>query len=134
VKTLRAHIKKWYELALKEVIKIIKKNGYASWRDVHDALQKHFSRFERYYVKKYRVDPFSEEFVDLVFDEFYKKVREIPGMNVVLLEEGIVTPDGEREIYGFGDVRKIFYENEKKHIEKIKSCKRENNFTIRIFL
>ncbi|MDI6798600.1 MAG: DUF1246 domain-containing protein [Candidatus Aenigmarchaeota archaeon] len=122
MRTLKNHVEKWYELSLIEVLKMIKTRGYATWMQVHDALQKHFTEFEDYYLKMYGIDPFSEEFVDKIFDEFYERVKKVPGMKVILLREEETPPDGEREIYGFGDInlirRSYFYDQVRPQEEK----------------
>lgn len=99
--TLRKCILEMYDVALKNVIKHIEIIGYISFHDADRFLQKQFERFEKYYMKKYRVDPFDHDFVHIVFDEFFENVRKIKGMQIKKLSKEDVDLLGYDEIYGF---------------------------------
>jgi hypothetical protein len=59
-----------YDRAEKTVVRKLRKKGYLTWEEFDQCLQKEFDRFEKFYMEKHKVDPFSEEFVDIAFDEY----------------------------------------------------------------
>jgi hypothetical protein len=104
MKTLLEHIEEWYRISLDKVLKTIERKGYVSYTEANNILNSIYQEFVGSYVKKYNVPPFSEEFDEKTFAEFFKKVANIPGMKTVN-----VPPDefGHTIIYGFGDEEKI---------------------------
>jgi hypothetical protein len=105
VRTLREHIREWYRIALEEAIDVMNKQGYITYMQAHDLLQKHFDNFEKYYIKKFEfeIDPFSEEFVDGVYEEYYHQIQKIKDIRVVTLSEEEAGDLLEKEIYGFNE-------------------------------
>jgi len=104
MKTLLEHVEEWYRRSLDKVLKVIKRKGYISYSEANNILNTVYQEFVGSYVEKYDVSPFSVEFDDKTFEEFFKRLTKISGMKTV-----IVPPDkfGHTIIYGFDDEEKM---------------------------
>lgn len=106
MKTLREIVNSWYEDALVEVGRAIRKNGFVTYMQAHDALQRHFSDFTEYYIRL-KVDPYSEEFVNRTFTEYFSRLKKIPELVIITLSEAHTDRFGSRQVFGFGDRKAI---------------------------
>lgn len=104
-RTLREHFLSMYKPALDGVIAHINKRGYISDWDTGNYLQKEIDRFERYYVKKHKnLDPFSDDFVHLVFNEFLEEhVKKTTMIKIIRLSDEEQRYVNYGEIYGFDE-------------------------------
>jgi hypothetical protein len=89
METLRSTILEMYEKAEDRVVKKLQKKGYLTYQGFEHCLQIEFNKLERYYMKKHEVDPFSEEFVELVFDEYEHHAKSELGLKT------LIPPDDE---------------------------------------
>jgi hypothetical protein len=70
MKTVRSTILEMYKKAEDRVTKRLQKKGYLTYQEFDQCLQIEFNKLDKYYTKKLGVSPFSEEFSELVFDEY----------------------------------------------------------------
>lgn len=92
----------WYEDALAEIRRELRKNGFVTYTRAHDALQKHFSDFTEYYIRL-KVNPYSEEFEAQTFSEYFSRLKKIAGLVTITLPEAHADSFGSRQIFGLGD-------------------------------
>ena len=90
-----------YEIALKNVVSEIHSKGYLTFREAETFLQRQIDAFEKYYVRKYNIDPFSVEFVHIVSTEFVDCIRKLPEIRVKKMDRDVTDILGYDEIYGF---------------------------------
>lgn len=129
-RTLREHFSGMYKPALAGVIAHIKRRGYISSWDAEDYLQKEIDKFEKYYVKRYKnLDPFSEDFVHLVFDEFLEKqVKKSPEIKTIQLSDEEQRYVNYGELYGFDESVMLKAHERVKKIKKLKNEKNKIHF------
>lgn len=84
MKTLRSTILEMYEKAEERVTKKIHKKGYLTYQQFDQCLQIEFNRLERHYMKKHEIDPFSEEFVELAFNEYEEHAKSKLGLKTLI--------------------------------------------------
>jgi hypothetical protein len=96
MKTLRSIVLEMYKRAEKRVSDKLQKKKYLTWEEFDQCLQIEFNRVEGYYIKKHNVDPFSEEFVDIVFKEYENSVISALGLKT------LIPPQEEAELIGGG--------------------------------
>jgi len=84
MRTLKSTILEMYEKAENRVAKKLHKEGYLTYQGFDQCLQVEFNRLEKYYMKKHSVDPFSEEFVELVFNEYEDHAKAKLGLKTLI--------------------------------------------------
>ncbi len=106
MKNLREIVNAWYEVALAEVRRELRKSGFITYTQAHDALQRHFSDFTAYYLQL-NVDPYSEEFVERTFGQYFSRLKRIAGLVTITLSESHADRFGSRQIFGIGDRKTV---------------------------
>lgn len=104
MRTLRQHFLSVYKLALDSVISHIEKRGFITSLAAEHYFQKHIDRFEKYYVKKHKdLEPFSEEFIGIIFTDFHDYIEKDSRIKVIRLSEEEQNYVDYWEIYGFDE-------------------------------
>jgi hypothetical protein len=106
VTDLRRIVNAWYEDALAEVRHELTKNGFVTYTQAYDALQRHFSEFTSYYLQL-NVDTYSEEFVERTFGEYFSRLKKMPDLVTVTLSESHADRFGSRQIFGIGERKTV---------------------------
>jgi hypothetical protein len=103
MRTIRSTVLEMYKKAEDRVVKKLKKKGYLTFEELDQCLQVEFNRLDRYYTKERGVPPFSEEFSDLIFDEYQERTLSKLGLKTLIpkpeiaeeLEGGLIGLDKE---------------------------------------
>jgi hypothetical protein len=127
-RTLREHFMGMYKPALNNVISHIDRKGFITSLSAEYYFQKHIDRFERHYVKKYKdLEPFSDEFISIVFTEFHEYIEKNHRIKIIKLSKGEQSYVDYWAIYGFNE--KLMEEAHNKYYKK-KKQEQENETKI----
>ena len=119
MKNLREIVSSWQGAALADVRRELRRHGFVTYTQAYDALQSRFSIFSEYYTKR-KIDPYSEEFVERAFIEYFSTIRKTAGLVTVTLPEAYADKFGSRQIFGLGSratVRRKYLEALTNHHE-----------------
>jgi hypothetical protein len=100
MRTIRSTVLEMYKKAEDRAIKKLQKKGYLTFEEFAQCLQVEFNRLDRYYTKKRGVPPFSEEFSDLIFDEYEQRTISKLGLKT-LIPKREIAEDLEGGLIGF---------------------------------
>lgn len=100
MRTIRSTVLEMYKKAEDRVINKLKKKGYLTFEEFDQCLQIEFNRLDRYYTKKRGVSPFSEEFSELIFNEYEERTLSKLGLKT-LIPKRELADDMEGGLIGF---------------------------------